>query len=338
MTKLIDIGERALTRDILPKYCPALGDDCASIAFGDANIIVTTDPVPEPAAKVIAGDQDPYWLGWLLVVINASDLAAGGARPLGFVAAVECPADTEVQSFERVLAGIRDACISENLPYIGGNLREGPRLTAVGTAVGFAPQQETLHRKGISRGDLLVSVGVGGVFWRDALSVLAGLDMPDHRFSPLFRPRSQLGAISSIRTNVQIHAAMDNSDGLLATFEQLAIINDCRLVIDCGSLIVTNAERLGIDPCRLWLGWGDWNLVVAIAPDDMKLLQNAANSTGVPITQIGVAEAGPRGVWLSRGEKSIPAARLESERFSKDSWFSSGIQGYIECLKSVPVP
>src|ERR1017187_10744075 len=109
-TTLRDLGERYILRHIIPEYCERAGDDCAVMNLPSSDIIVTTDPVPVPAARLIGGDPDPYWVGWLLVVINASDLAAAGAPPLGFVSALELEADSAVELLQRLLLGTRDAC------------------------------------------------------------------------------------------------------------------------------------------------------------------------------------------------------------------------------------
>src|SRR5437762_13765694 len=121
---LQDFGEREIIREILPRYTSGIGDDCAILNVKSSHLVVTTDPVPEPASKLLGGDPDPYWTGWLLVIINASDLAAAGANPDAFLAAIEAPATTPVDDFERFLSGVSDACSAEGLQYIGGNLRE----------------------------------------------------------------------------------------------------------------------------------------------------------------------------------------------------------------------
>src|SRR4051812_16737628 len=101
MNTLTHYGERKLIELVVSRYCRSLGDDCAVLPIGGEDLIVTTDPVPEPAAYLIGGDPDPYWAGWLLVTINASDLAAAAAKPVGFLAAVEAPGNTDVSEFER---------------------------------------------------------------------------------------------------------------------------------------------------------------------------------------------------------------------------------------------
>ena len=134
MTRLYDLGEREIIRQIVSRYCSVdIGDDCAAIAREHETIIVTTDPVPPPAAEVIGGDDDPYWKGWLLTIINASDLAAAAAEPLAFFVSAEAPSDLLVSKFERFFNGVSDACRQEGLVYAGGNIREGAKLAAVGT-------------------------------------------------------------------------------------------------------------------------------------------------------------------------------------------------------------
>ena len=144
MSKLYDLGERQLVDQVIRKHCSVAGDDCAFLHLPGSRLAITTDPVPEPAAFVLAGDPDPYWKGWLLVTINASDLAAAGADPLGFVASVEAPPDTSVEELDRLLQGIEDACVTEKIEYVGGNLREakvffGYRNSGRGRSIGRRP-------------------------------------------------------------------------------------------------------------------------------------------------------------------------------------------------------
>jgi thiamine-monophosphate kinase len=335
---LRDLGERAITRDILSKYAQGIGDDCAAIRLNGHAIVATTDPVPEPAAKIIGGDNDLYWVGWLLVTINASDLSAAGADPIGFLSALECPPDLEVASFERLLEGIRDACTVEGLPYIGGNLREAGKVAGVGTAIGIVKGPEALTRSGASPDDLLISVGDGGRFWRDALLVREKHEAVDKTTSPLFRPRSQLRAMSVLHNEGVVLAAMDNSDGLLPTLAQLAEANSCRANLFAKSLTVEGADQLGINPVRLWLGWGDWNVVAAISARKFETAAHLARENDIKIKQIGVLEAGNAEVVITGvGGRRSTAPRLESERFARDSWFTAGIDGYIELLKTIHV-
>ena len=246
MSKLQDLGERRLIDQVIRRHCSVAGDDCAFLDLPGRRLAITTDPVPEPAAFVLAGDADPYWKGWLLVTINASDLAAAGAAPLGFVAAVEAPPEAAVEELDRLLQGIADACVTEKIEYVGGNLREAKVFSATGTAVGFVPSAGGLSRSGARVGDLIFSIGKGGDFWRDALLVRAGFRV-DTRGSRLFRPVSQLRVMAELVRSGHIKAAIDNSDGLLASLGQLAAASEVGIEIDLEQLTVSNWEQTGVD-------------------------------------------------------------------------------------------
>lgn len=189
---LRDLGEREILRSVVPKFCAPAGDDCAIIPVSGMDLVLTTDPVPQPAANVIGNDPDLYWMGWLLVIINCSDLAAAGASPVAFLSAVEAPPDLPVSDLERLLAGVRDACDAEGIQYAGGNLREAKQIGAVGTAVGTCSPGGALRRSGVAVGDAIVSVGQGGVFWRDAMLIRSGGQLQERELSPLFKPHSQI--------------------------------------------------------------------------------------------------------------------------------------------------
>jgi thiamine-monophosphate kinase len=338
------LGERKIVEEILRRYCdPAIGSDCALLEMAAGKIVVTTDPVPEPAALVIAGDSDLYWRGWLLTTINASDLAAAAASPIAFVAALEAPPDFLAEHFERFVAGIADACKSEGLRYVGGNLKEGPRVLGVGTALGWVDAVGGLGRTGIRAGDLIAVVGKGGEFWSDALFVAGGGRLADVHGSPLFKPRSQLHAMRTLSAHVKIHAAIDNSDGLLPSLQQLCVSNGVAAVLDLDQLPPPRgySERkhlIEISHQRLWLGWGDWNVVVAVSSDAEPELRRIASDEGFMVTTCGVFTNGPPKVTLQCGGELLPAPRIESERFSADSWFSAGIGQYIQILRSAILP
>ncbi len=336
---LADLGERKIIRQILPKFSAGIGDDCSIVRLRNRELVLTTEPVPEPAAKLLGGDPDPYWMGWLLVVINASDLAAAGATPLAFTAAIAAPSNLPIPDFKRFLRGIADACKKEGLAYVGGNLRESERLSGVGNAIGYCLPGTAVKRSGAKSGDILVSVGDGGIFWRDAFALQESNRTVNKQGSPVFRPRSQIKAMKVLAQNKLISAAMDNSDGLLPTLVQLASANSLTIKLDLSRLSVRRGiSTITVDPARLWLGWGDWNVIAAVSTQKLDRASELSAEVGTRVIRIGEFLSGRPQVLLTRGTQTRVAPRLESERFSRDSWFATGIQGYIDLLLSVKLP
>lgn len=344
MTQLIDIGERRLIEEILKDYVTGdFGDDCAYIPHKNTGLVVTTDPVPIPAAKVIGGDCDPYWAGWLLVVINASDLAAAGAQPLGFLAALDLEKEMSVSNFRRLLSGIKDACRNEGLAYIGGNIRESHQFSATGTAIGSCSNKPPLRRVGARNESLLVSIGGAGNFWTDALRIRQQKPINKTK-SPIFRPVSQLNVMHRLHDRGLIQAAMDNSDGLFPTLVSMAGANNLSIELNLEKLnghkrTSLEAESLAIKPAsRLWIGWGDWNIVAAISSNDLLETQSICNDFGTEAIEIGQFIGNGNDVWVCSGTKRVNAPRIESERFSRDSWFSAGIDSYIDLILGCELP
>jgi thiamine-monophosphate kinase len=102
---------------------------------------------------------------------------------------------------------------------------------------------------------------------------------------------------------------------------------------------VSDTSGIQIDRARLWLGWGDWNVIATMNPSDFATAQSIVSELGGVIVQIGkVASAGSGRVVLSRNGKTQEAPRLESERFAKDAWFTGGIESYLQLLTDAPLP
>ena len=342
MSRLRDLGERQIIREIVSKFVSrGFGSDCADWRPKGPILVTSVDPVPPAAAEVIGRDPDWYWKGWLLVTINASDIAASGGEPECFVAAIDAHADSEVAAFERLLNGIRDACAEYGFEYVGGNIREAERFAAVGTAIGSGGS-ELLSRFGATPGDKVYVVGAIGAFWTDGLSLLDGGIIEEPERSPVFKPIAATNAMRSIAKAGVASCAMDNSDGLLPTLEQLAEANNQRIALDLDALRENRAsikyQGVPVDGARLCMGWGDWNVVISVPTENEGQLKSIADECGFDVTYCGSVLEGRGLVVGSATDGQGDAPRIESERFCTDSWFGGGIEGYVRMLLETEIP
>src|ERR687890_832123 len=115
--------------------------------------VITHDSIAE-GVHFLPTDP-PASVGWKLVAVNLSDLAAKGAAPRGALLSLTIAGDGEWE--EKFLTGIEAACESYALPLIGGDtiaLPSGaPRvlgMTAIGCAGAHVPD-----RAGARPGDTL---------------------------------------------------------------------------------------------------------------------------------------------------------------------------------------
>jgi thiamine-monophosphate kinase len=245
----------------------------------------------------------PASVGWKLVAVNLSDLAAKGASPAGALLSL---AISDGDWDEQFLGGVEAACESYGLPLIGGDTialpPDAPRVLGL-TAIGRAGEQVP-SRSGGQAGDVLWLVGMVG----DAAAGLAQLRGDNRATGPLVdiyrRPVPLLGAGRILAPAA--HAMMDISDGLLLDTLRLARASRCGALVELDSLPLSDAfaQLRGTDrPSRLFAATGgdDYALLAALDPTlDPSTLSLPSGTT---ITRIGKLEAGEPGLrLLCRGQ------------------------------------
>ena len=85
-----------------------LGDDCAAIPDGDGYLLFAIEGFINGFVAA-----DPWFAGWCGVMVNVSDVAAMGGRPVAVVNAVWADGEAGV---EPVLAGLRAAAEAFGVP------------------------------------------------------------------------------------------------------------------------------------------------------------------------------------------------------------------------------
>ena len=291
-----------------------LADDAA--VLGD--LVLTHDSIAE-GVHFLPHDP-PASVGWKLVAVNLSDLAAKGAEPLAALMSVTIAGDGAWE--QGFLAGVAAACEAYQLPLVGGDTIalpiDAPRvlgLTAIGRGGAIVPS-----RAGGRPGDRLWLVGTLG----DAAAGLAVLQADRHAESVLVeayrRPVPLLAAGRALAPHA--HAMMDVSDGLLLDLARLCTASGCGALVDLDALPLTRAfiaERGQNRAARLFAATGgdDYALLAALAPDlDTGL--SLCLPDGAMVTSIGhLTDAG--GISLSDASGAVPLPeRLGYEHHHRD--------------------
>ena len=165
-----------------------LADDAA--VLGD--LVLTHDTIAEGVHFL--PDDPPASVGWKLVAVNLSDLAAKGAEPLAALMSVTIAGNGSWE--EEFLFGVAAACESYSLPLIGGDtvaLPAGaPRVLGL-TAIGRSGQV-TPSRAGGRPGDRLWLVGTLGDAAAGLAALIANRHAAVHRGQPHHVVPRQLAA------------------------------------------------------------------------------------------------------------------------------------------------
>lgn len=240
-----------------------------------------------------------------------SDLAAMGAQPGEAYIVLGVPEDLDEAGCLELLEGVEAIAARTGTTLAGGDISRSTVLFVAMTAVGHAPDAESLvTRAGASAGDLVAVTGeLGGA--AAALRMLDGdaagaglaedlaLALRARQLDPqprLAEGRALAGAGAS--------AMIDISDGLGADAGHVAAESAVRLEIDGGALPLQAGVRelaiaAGEDPLELAAGGGeDYELLACLPAASLDQARSAVADAGGSLTVIGRCVPG-EGVKLS---------------------------------------
>ena len=242
-----------------------------------------------------------------LIRVNLSDLAAKGAKPVGYFLGCVWPSNAKRDHIELFARGLREDQETFRISLFGGDTTahkaKGAPLTLSATFFGIPPKHGITHRSGAASGDdIYVSGSIG-----DAGLGLAALKK-ELKFTTVDKaslagryhlpePRLRLGAaLAGFAT-----AAIDVSDGLIADAAHLARASELSAALEASALPLSRAARdwaLAQDnfdeAVALLAGFGDDYEILFTAPQSMRRsVSVAAKASRTDLTRIG---------RLSRGE------------------------------------
>lgn len=232
-------------------------------------------------------DCDPYDLGFKLLAVNLSDLAAMGAKPVAVTLAVTLP-NVDENWLTQFTDGFFALAELYHVDLIGGDTTSGP-LTLTVQALGLVPTGQALRRSTAKPGDIVCVTGTLG----DAglgLKVKQGYycDRPDAALKRFNRPDPQV-VIGQTLLGIA-NACIDISDGLAGDLGH--ILKQSQV----GARLEWDALPLSPEVLSYIEHTGDW-LMPLTAGDDYELCftlsQEKAKDLKIPCTKIGVIEASP---------------------------------------------
>jgi thiamine-monophosphate kinase len=289
-----DLIAKYFTRSV-KRAALGVGDDCALFATSPGmQLAVSSDMLVE--GRHFLSTVAPERLGHKALAVNLSDLAACGARPVGFTLALAMPRVDErfLEGFARGLLALAD---EHDCELIGGDTTQGPLNLCI-TVFGELPVGQALLRSGARPGDdLYVSGTLGDA--RAALEVFrGGLAVDGAAFESLRRameqpqPRVGLGqALRGIATS-----AIDVSDGLLGDLGHVLRRSQLGATLEVDALprsAVLRTLPAALQREYTLAGGDDYELVFSAPPARAAEVAQAANASGVEVTRIGRLHAEP---------------------------------------------
>jgi thiamine-monophosphate kinase len=291
-----------------------LGDDAAAVTPPTGcDLVLTTD-------GVIAGvhflpDDAPGFIARKVLRMNLSDLAAKGAKPIGFLLSIALPARTEESWIAAFAAGLGEDAKHYDCPLHGGDTDHTPGPLSISlTAFGAVPSGAMVRRSTAKAGDVVV---VSGTIGDAALGLLLRRDLGlaerwrlsaaswNHLRQRYLLPQPRNALAEAVLRYAS--AAMDVSDGLVGDLEKLSRASGVAAEIDVESVPLSDAARsaLSAEPKLIetvLTGGDDYEIVLTVPPAKLGDFRAAANAAGVSVSQIGGVTGGEGTRFLRAGE------------------------------------
>lgn len=280
---------------------------------------------------------DPALLGWMMVTINASDLAAVGAEPFGILLNETLPPGSDARFIERLQGGIRDACAEYGFAVLGGDTNFSAHMQLGAFAVGVIPDGRPVTRVGCGVGDVLFAsgrVGLGGAY---ALARLTGEAAADEG---MYRPTARIREGGILRPFAT--CCMDTSDGVLPALDQLARLNAVGFRIDApleGVLHPVALASATASGTPLWMylagPHGEFELVFTVPAERLDRFAAAAAAAGWEPVRLGVVSAEPVvAIPIGGVVTAVDTGRVRN-LFTE---VGGDVSRYVSALFQVPAP
>jgi AIR synthase-related protein len=252
-----------------------VGDDCAAIPTADGYTLFAIEGFINAFVAT-----DPWFAGWCGVMVNISDVAAMGGRPIAIVDALW--ADGEDNAAE-ILAGLRAASEAYGVPIVGGHSNLSTDRVQLSTAI-LGHAKRLLTSFDACPGDRLVmAVDLRGRYRAPYANWEAFTDAPPERL------RADIALLPEIAEGGLSRAGKDISQGgVVGTAAMFAECSGVAITID-----VTKVPKPAGVPLERWLmTFPSFGYLLSVAPGDVAEVIAMFSARDIAAADIGAIEAG----------------------------------------------
>lgn len=309
MKTIGSLGEREtiklIEKIVKSEASVGIGDDCAAIDIGSKFLLVTTDMMVTKTH--MPKGMGPYDIGWSIVAVNLSDIAAMGGKPLGVVTAIGITRGHPIDFIEQMVDGMNDCARRFNTSIVGGDTKEHDDLILCGTAFGEVDKDKILLRRNAKPGDLVAVTGAlgkaGAGFW----SLKRQLNIKEAE-DALKRPWPRVREGMALAESGIVTSCMDISDGLSSSIFELSRESGLTYEIDFAKIPKAKEVDMAFHDIErqkdLVLNFGDdFELLFTIKRDAEGELAKLSEQCGCPFTVIGKVTSGEENILIDNGKR-----------------------------------
>ena len=267
-----------------------IGDDCAVLPIGDEALVFTSDMLNE-GVHFLTDKSTAYQIGYKSLMVNISDVAAMGAKPVATLLSLALPKERFGEWANNFMKGYYAASKKYGVKLVGGDTTKSESGVCVNvTAIGHVLQTHIKRRSAAKVGDVIMVTGRLGASAAGLRDVLA--DKLTTRNAKIhLMPEARVAEGVWLGEQTEVHAMMDISDGIASDLQHILTSSKKRALLIEKNFPVAKCATID-DALR---GGEDYELLFTVDKCKANLLSaRFEEKFGKPLYKIGGVERSDR--------------------------------------------
>jgi thiamine-monophosphate kinase len=305
----------------MPGIAVPFGDDVSAVEIGGDSVAVLKTDMLVGRTDVPKG-MSMWQAARKAVVMNVSDFAAKGVRPIAVLVSLGVPRDLSRKKIDEIGLGLNAGARQYGAYVVGGDPGEASDLIISISLFGIGKKNELILRNGARLGDIVAVTGPFGKTSAGLKILLNRLEVPKEisriLVESVLMPQARLDEGVALARSQAVTAAIDSSDGLAWSLHEIARASRVGITLD--KLPIANeverfAETNKLVSSDLGLyGGEEYELVVTVKPQLWDSAKEAVRSAGGDLMHIGRVTAA-KGVFLKTFGKRVAVECRGYEHF-----------------------
>jgi len=313
-----ELGERKIVELIvnvlekMPNMVLPFGDDVSAVDLGGGRLAVLKSDMLVGMTDVPSG-MSLWQAARKAVVMNVSDLAAKGVKPVALLTSVGFPSQFSKEAVRQIGMGLNTGAREYGAYIIGGDTSETSDLIIDCLFFGIGLKKEIMRRSGAMHGDILAVTGYFGKTSVGLKIIKELIECPpklrEELLKSVYMPKARLREGVALAKTGAVTSSIDSSDGLAWSLHELSKMSKVGFIIE--TLPIANevkrfSELHNLDTDHLVLyGGEEYELVVTIKPRGWIKAKEAVEKVGGKLVKIGFVTK-ETGIFLKIKGKKKP--------------------------------
>jgi thiamine-monophosphate kinase len=324
MKKNNELGERKIiqlvedTLEKMPKMPIPFGDDVSAYDLGGGKLAVLKTDMLVSKTDIPPG-MSIYQAARKAVVMNISDFAAKGVKPMAALVSLGLPLGLTKRDIEQIGKGLNAGAREYGTYVIGGDTGEASDLIVSVMLFGTTNIDRIALRSGAKPNDILAVTGLFGNTSSGLRLLINNCKAPKRirktLVNAVYLPRARLLEGLSLIESQSVSASIDSSDGLAWSLHEIMRASHIGFIIDhvpASKEAQKFAASNNLDLLDLvFYGGEEYELVVTIKHDSWRKAECAIRDIGGKLIRIGKATSEKEILLNGEGRKQ----KIESKGY-----------------------